>query len=448
MVTALALVVGLVAGAFAAGWVVWADGRSDFVPSAAIPVDSTRDDAPASPISRIADAVLPTVVSLEVQGPRRGATGSGFVVRSDGYIVTNSHVISGAVDGGAIRVTFADGAQVPARIVGRSPTYDVAVVRVDRDNLPAVRLGDSAQLRVGDPLVVVGSPLGLSGTVTTGIVSALGRPVTTADGGEASYISAIQTDAAINPGNSGGPLVNLNGEVVGVNFAIESQTRQNSGVGFTIPVSIVKRVVPALIEDGAYKYAYLGLEGSTISAQLAEALELPDNTLGVYVSSVVPGGPSETGGVQGGNRTATTANGVEVRQGGDIVTAIDDMPVVRFEDLVSYLVTKAEPGKTVTLTIQRGGEEIKVDVTLGERPTQSVAATERGENGRINARAAIAIAEDAVRNDLTGEITEKVATPDERDGQDVWVVELSTATQTATVVVDSQSGDVLDVTIE
>ena len=124
------------------------------------------------------------------------------------------------------------------------------------------------------------------------------------------------------------------------------------------------------------------------------------------------------------------------------------MPVVRFEDLVSFLVTKAEPGKAVTLTIQRGGEEVKVDVTLGERPTQSVVATEQGENGSINARAAIAIAEDAVRNDLTGEITEKVATPDERDGQDVWVVELSTATQTATVVVDSQSGDVVDVTIE
>ncbi|MFO7633631.1 MAG: PDZ domain-containing protein, partial [Caldilinea sp.] len=198
---------------------------------------------------------------------------------------------------------------------------------------------------------------------------------------------------------------------------------------------------------GAFKYAYLGLEGSTISAQLAEALDLPDNTLGVYVSGVVPGGPSADAGVQGGSRTVTGPGGMEVRTGGDIVKAIDDMPVVRFEDLVSFLVTKAEPGKTVTLTVEREGDEIQLDVTLGERPSQAT-ATAPTQNGRLNARAAIAIAEQEVSEQLDGEITEKMATPEEREGQNVWVVELSTETQMATVVVDAQTGEVLEVTIE
>ena len=435
----------------------------------AFQIDSTLDEDQAA-LAALYDAVAPSVVNIQVESvasaanlpeipgfelpegdmPLQQGEGSGFIYDNEGHIVTNNHVVEGAQK---VVVNFNNGMWARAEVVATDPQADLAVIKVtppEGFDWQPLALAEDSSIDVGHMVIAIGNPFGLQGTMTTGIVSALGRgfPVGAFGNNRYTLPDVIQTDAAINPGNSGGPLVNLNGEVVGVNFAIESQTRQNSGVGFTIPVSIVKRVVPALIEDGAYKYAYLGLEGSTISAQLAEALELPDNTLGVYVSSVVPGGPSETGGVQGGNRTATTANGVEVRQGGDIVTAIDDMPVVRFEDLVSYLVTKAEPGKTVTLTIQRGGEEIKVDVTLGERPTQSVAATERGENGRINARAAIAIAEDAVRNDLTGEITEKVATPDERDGQDVWVVELSTATQTATVVVDSQSGDVLDVTIE
>lgn len=436
----------------------------------ALQIDSTLDEDQAA-LAALYNAVAPSVVNIQVESvasvadlpqipgfelpegsdmPLQQGEGSGFIYDNEGHIVTNNHVVEGAQK---VIVNFNNGMWARAEVVATDPQADLAVIKVtppEGFDWQPLALAEDGSIEVGHMVIAIGNPFGLQGTMTTGIVSALGRgfPVGAFGNNRYTLPDVIQTDAAINPGNSGGPLVNLNGEVVGVNFAIESQTRQNSGVGFTIPVSIVKRVVPALIEDGAYKYAYLGLEGSTISAQLSEALELPDNTLGVYVSAVVPGGPSEKGGVEGGDRTVTTANGLEVRQGGDIVTAIDDMPVVRFEDLVSYLVTRAEPGKTVTLTIQRGGEEVKVDVTLGERPTQSVVATERGENGSINARAAIAIAEDAVRNDLTGEITEKVATPDARDGQDVWVVELSTATQTATVVVDSQSGDVLDVTIE
>ncbi|HHY54579.1 MAG TPA: trypsin-like serine protease [Chloroflexi bacterium] len=438
------------------------------VAAPALQLDSSLE-ADQNALAALYDAVAPSVVNIQVESvpntadlpqipgfqlpqgdmPLQQGEGSGFIYDNEGHIVTNNHVVEGAQK---VIVNFNNGMWARAEVVATDPQADLAVIKVTP---PAgmewrpLPLAEDNSLDVGHMVVAIGNPFGLQGTMTTGIVSALGRgfPVGAFGSNRYTLPDVIQTDAAINPGNSGGPLVNLKGEVVGVNFAIESQTRQNSGVGFTIPVSIVKRVVPALIQDGAYKYAYLGLEGSTISARLAEALDLPDNTLGVYVSSVVPGGPSEKGGVQGGNRTVTLADGTELRQGGDIVTAIDNMPVVRFEDLVSYLVTKAEPGQTVTLTLLRDGKEIKVDVTLGERPTQTVAA-QRSENGRINARAAIAIAEDAVRSDLTGEITEKVATPEQRDGQDVWVVELNTATQTATVVIDAQSGDVLDVTIQ
>jgi 2-alkenal reductase len=204
-----------------------------------------------------------------------------------------------------------------------------------------------------------------------------------------------------------------------------------------------------LINDGKYDYAYLGLQGNTISSDLADALELEANRLGVYVSSVVPGGPAEQAGVQGGDETITTEDGAELQKGGDIVTAIDDQPVRRFEDLVSYLVTKAAPGQTVTLTLLRDGSEQQVSVELGARPSQPVVTAEQGAEGRINARAAIAIAEDAAKEaGLTGEITEKVATPDQVDGADVWVVELTTADKTATVTINADSGEVVDVVVE
>jgi S1-C subfamily serine protease len=287
--------------------------------------------------------------------------------------------------------------------------------------------------------------------MTTGIVSALGRSFPVGEFGQSRYSlpDVIQTDAAINPGNSGGPLINLNGELVGVNFAIESATRSNSGVGFAIPVSIVKRVVPELIADGKYDYAYLGLQGNTITPELAAALDLEDNKLGVYVSSVVPGGPAEQGGVLGGSETITTELGGELQKGGDIVTAIDDQAVRRFEDLVSYLVTRAAPGQTVTLTVLRDGAEQQLTVELGARPSQPVVTEAEGQPGQINARAAIAIAEDAAKEaGLTGEVTEKMATPDNQDGVDVWVVELTTADQSATVTVNADSGEVVSVDVQ
>lgn len=436
----------------------------------ALQVDSSLSQDQAA-LAALYEAVAPSVVNIQVdstasatdmpqipgfqmpQGdvPLQRGEGSGFIYDNDGHIVTNNHVVDGAQK---VIVNFNNGMWARAEVVATDPQADLAVIKVtpptgfDWKPLP---LATDDSLKVGHTVIAIGNPFGLEGTMTTGIVSALGRgfPVDSFGANRYTLPDVIQTDAAINPGNSGGPLLNLNGEVVGINFAIESQTRQSSGVGFTIPVSIVHRVVPALIKDGAYKYAYLGLEGSTISPDLSEALSLPDNTLGVYVSAVVPGGPSANAGLQGGTRTVSTSNGGEVQQGGDIVTAIDGNPVVRFEDLVSYLVTKAEPGQKVALTVLRDGKEMTVDVTLGERPTQSsLTAAPTSQDGTINARAAIAIAQQAVRDQLNGEIIEKVATPDESNGQNVWVVELSTATQKATVVVDAQSGEVTDVTIQ
>ena len=442
------------------------------VAAPALQIDSTLDEDQAA-LAALYEAVSPSVVNIQVEStasavqlpeipgfqlpqtpegdaPLQRGEGSGFIYDNEGHIVTNNHVVE---DAQKVIVNFNNGMWARAEVVATDPQADLAVIKVtppEGMDWQPLNLADNGGVKVGHMVIAIGNPFGLQNTMTTGIVSALGRgfPVGAFGNNRYTLPDVIQTDAAINPGNSGGPLLNLDGEVVGVNFAIESQTRQNSGVGFAIPSSIVQRVVPALIADGAYKYAYLGLEGSTISPQLAEALELPDNTLGVYVSGVVPGGPSAEAGVQGGSEVVTGAGGVEVRRGGDIVKAIDDMRVVRFEDLVSYLVTKAEPGTTVTLTVERDGEQVQLDVTLGERPQQPVASTQVGEDGTINARAAIAIAEQAVESELTGAITEKVATPEDRDGKSVWVVELSTDTQNATVVVDAESGEVVDIAIE
>ena len=219
-------------------------------------------------------------------------------------------------------------------------------------------------------VIAIGNPFGLDGTMTTGIVSALGRGIPVGESTETRYTlpDVIQTDAAINPGNSGGPLLDLSGRVVGLNFAIRSEARSNSGVGFAIPVSIIRRVVPALIEKGVYSYAYLGLSGSSIGPVLAERLGLPPNRLGVYVAEVIPSGPSYDAGLHGGAELVTDDSGLEFRRGGDIVVAIDGIPVVRFEDLVSYLVTKAAPGQTVMLTVLRDGESIEIGVLLSQRP--------------------------------------------------------------------------------
>lgn len=413
--------------------------------------------------------VAPSVVNIQVatrvsmlpgfelpddeDGPLQQSFGSGFIYDDQGHIVTNNHVVEGAEE---VLVTFSNGFWADAEVVATDPQADLAVIKVtppEGMEWRPLNIVNSSSLRVGHTVVAIGNPFGLDGTLTLGVVSAIGRGIPLGDGNTTNYTlpDVIQTDAAINPGNSGGPLLDVNGNVVGVNFAIRSQERFNAGVGFAIPAAIIRRVVPALIEEGHYAYAYLGLSGSSINPFLAEALELPVNRLGVYVATVIPDGPSDEAGMQGGTETVTDENGFEFQRGGDIIIAVDGNPVMRFEDLVSYLVTQASPGQVITLTVIRGEETLEIPVTLGERPSTSAAPTvEAPDEEGINAREAIEIATSAAEeaDALTAEVDERIATPDEVDGLTVWIVELVTANETVTVTVDDATGEVIDITAE
>jgi S1-C subfamily serine protease len=313
--------------------------------------------------------ISPSVVNIQVTqistassgfmipGMPAEGQGSGWVWDDEGHIVTNNHVVE---DASEIIVYFSNGHWAEAELVAADPQADLAVLRVDPPAnvaLQPLALAESVP-PVGYYTLAFGSPFGLAGTMTTGIISAIGRSFSVGDGtmsgARYSLPEVIQTDAAINPGNSGGPLVNISGEVVGVNFAIRSEVRANSGVGFAIPVSIVRRVVPALIEDGFFRYSYLGIAGGTITPQLATQGNIPANTLGVYVSQIA-GTPARQAGILEG----------------DIITAIDGMAVRNFEDLIGYLITNTEPGQTVQLDVLRNGREQTVSLTVGERPRGS-----------------------------------------------------------------------------
>ena len=293
-------------------------------------------------------------------------TGSGFVFDAGGHIVTNNHVVTNSA---SLEVVFANGERRRATMVGTDIDSDLAVIRVD--SLPAdvqpLPVGDSATLQVGQFVIAIGNPFGETGSMSIGIISGLGRTLASqrlAPGGTFSIPQVIQTDAAINPGNSGGPLLNLNGEVIGVNSAILSRTGANSGVGFSIPINAVKNIAPALIEDGSYSYPYIGISMSSLPFTLAELerLDLPPN--GVYVTEVTEGSPAAEAGLIGSG----TAQFEGPLPGGDYITAINGTPVRTSDELVSYLVFETEVGETVQLTILRNGEEIMVPLTLGERP--------------------------------------------------------------------------------
>jgi 2-alkenal reductase len=248
----------------------------------------------------------------------------------------------------------------------------VIKVEAPKEELSPLTLGDSDQVKTGQMVVAIGNPFGLEGTMTTGIVSGLGRTIrslhTTTAGGSFTVGDVIQTDAAINPGNSGGPLLNLNGEVVGVNESIisNSDSPANSGVGFAISVNIVKRVITSLIEKGKYDYPYLGIvSANDLTLLQQEALGLPRST-GVYVTSVSPGGPAEKAGVHGGSSDSSIDG---LPKGGDLIIAIDGRPVVTFNDLIGYLVKQKSPGDTVVLTVLRDGKELQLSLTLDKRPS-------------------------------------------------------------------------------
>jgi 2-alkenal reductase len=323
----------------------------------------------------IENLALPSRASGVDQALPEGS-GSGFIWDSQGHIVTNDHVVRGADE---LRVTFADGVEIPAKIIGTDPDSDLAVIKVDPKlvKLIPVEQGNIDEVQVGQRAIAIGNPFGKEqrGTMTSGIVSAIGRSIPAVTGFQ--IPEAIQTDAAINPGNSGGPLLNDRGQIIGVNAQIQSATNSNAGVGFAVPISTVQRVIPALIKDGKYRHAYLGISGRTYSPVWAEVLGFPADARGAYVMAVVSGGPSDRAGVRGASKETRIILDVGptgliyLPSGGDLIIGIDDRKVTNFDDMLIYLERTRSPGDEVRLTILRPNEGQKVLVVkLGERPSR------------------------------------------------------------------------------
>jgi putative serine protease PepD len=343
----VALLVGLIAGAGAAVSVVALNGPSpvDDQSGPAIGVGSADPKIRSGSVSAVAATLLPSVVQLKVEGAdNSSATGSGFAIDNSGHILTNNHVVSSAANGGSIQVVTQKGKTATARLVGRSPAYDLAVVQVLGLDAPSVQFGRSEAAVVGQDVVAIGSPLGLAGTVTSGIVSAKNRPVTAGGEGEISYINALQTDAAINPGNSGGPLVDMNARVIGINSAIaavrgaEPGSSGNIGLGFAIPIDQARRTAQQLIESGKASYPVIG---ASVDMQFEG---------GARVREVSTASPAQRAGL----RT------------GDVITSINNQTVDTAEALIVAIRTH-RPGESVKLDFQRAGKDRQVSVTLGQQ---------------------------------------------------------------------------------
>ncbi len=316
--------------------------------------------------------ISPGVVSIQVYAQNGSGIGSGFVIDKEGHVVTNYHVVQGASE---VEVHFPSGLKVYGEVVGEDLDSDLAVIRVDVDpeELYPLALGDSSQLRVGQSVIAIGNPFGLSGTMTLGIISARGRTLESirqTDTGQ--FFSAgdlLQTDATINPGNSGGPLLNLNGEVIGVNRAIATGGPQigspsNTGIGFAVSSNILKVVLPSLKAGETYNYPYLGLSAlPSLTLAQSEFLGLPQAN-GAYVVEVVEGGPSDQAGIQPGNQP-TEVQGLFA--GGDLITKVDGQDVLVFSDLLSYMMLNKQPGDEMSVTVLRDGETLTLNVTLGSR---------------------------------------------------------------------------------
>ncbi len=318
--------------------------------------------------------VSPGVVSIQVYTDAGAALGSGFVVDKEGNIVTNYHVVEGA---STIEVNFQNGLKVYGEVVGQDLDSDLAVVKVDvpADELVPLAIGDSNQAAVGQTVVAIGNPYGLNSTMTVGIISARGRTLEsirqTAEGAYFSAGDLIQTDATINPGNSGGPLLNLNGEVIGVNRAIQTSGTTvtggavSTGIGFAVSSNILQLVLPSLIKGETYAYPYLGVSAlPQISLTEADLLGLSEAD-GAYVVQVVPGGPADQAGIKAGDQP-TQIQGLSA--GGDLIVAADGHQVLQFSDMLSYMMLNKHPGDQMVLTVLRGDQRSDLTVTLGERP--------------------------------------------------------------------------------
>jgi len=323
-------------------------------------VDQSLQDQLIDIYRRINPSVVHIFVFDEIEDTSLPlGTGSGFVFNDQGYIVTNNHVVT---EGESFEVVFADGMRRKAELVGADVDSDLGVIKVDDlpEGIEPASLGDSRELNVGQFVIAIGNPFGEAGSMSVGIVSGLGRTLDSQriaeGGGRYSLPEVIQTDAAINPGNSGGPLLDLHGDVIGVNSAISTRTGTNSGVGFSIPVNAVKQIVPRLITDGSYIYPYMGIRMLTLNLELQEQLELPQAT-GAYITEVTEGSPAVDAGLIG-------ANG----PGGDLIIAVDGHTVLSSDDLIAYLVFQSEVDQVIDLTVIRDGKEVVIPLTLGERP--------------------------------------------------------------------------------
>jgi S1-C subfamily serine protease len=385
---AAALLGGAVVAAFgwiaiAAGW-IQSDGGSTTTVAAplAAPVVDRSNDGGANVVNQIYKNDGNGVAFIESEIPAQEtqsfspfgesesegggtATGSGFVIDSEGHLLTNNHVVEGA---DRIQVKLGDSDKTyTAKVVGTDPATDLAMLDVEApaSELHPLTLGKSSEMEVGDPVVAIGNPFGLDRTVTSGIVSALQRQIEAPDG--FSITDVIQTDAAINPGNSGGPLINARGEVIGINSQIATGGGGNGnvGIGFAIPIDTVRSEIHQLETTGEVDHAFIGISGGTITPDLAKAINLPVKE-GVIVQSVVKGGPADKAGIEGGH-TAATIDGAEVSLGGDIITEVDGKKVAGMDELVE-IINGDKPGDSLELTILRDGSTKQATVTLGNRP--------------------------------------------------------------------------------
>jgi serine protease Do len=321
------------------------------------------------------------------QQPRSGL-GSGFVWDDQGHIVTNNHVVERA---GEIAVVFADGSITSGEVIGADPQSDLAVVKINPENhmLVPVEIADSTRIRVGEIAIAIGNPFGEQSTMTTGIISALGRQIPVEQDVSGSIYTIpdiIQTDAAINPGNSGGPLLDNQGRVIGVNTAIVSPSGTSAGLGYAVPAVIVQKVVPALIAEGSYAHPWLGISGTALVPELAEAMELERGQRGALVATVAEGSPADEAGLRP-SEEQVTIDGVEVEVGGDVITSINGAIVQGFDDLTTYLARNVEVGDRVALTVLRDGTEETLEVTLAARPDEPISLTDEVSGVRLGIEA-------------------------------------------------------------
>jgi S1-C subfamily serine protease len=381
-----AVVGGLVVGmlgwvAIAAGWINGDDGASLAAPPLTKPA-SDNEGGDGSLVGEIYDRYSPGVAFVQAEQradepsslnpfpqPEGGtASGSGFVIDEEGHVLTNSHVVSGAQD---IQVTLGEDTEpIDAEVLGRDPSTDVAVLQVDPDDadLQPLPLGSTDDLEVGDPVVAIGNPFGLERTVTTGIVSALQRQIEAPNGFTIS--DAVQTDASINPGNSGGPLLDQDGDVIGINSQIATGGAGGGsvGVGFAVPIDTARDVANQLLDTGEVEHAFLGVSGADVTPEIADALNLNVDE-GALVQRLVDGGPADDAGIKDGDQEVAV-NGQQMVAGGDVITAVDGEPVMGMDDVIAAVNAKSA-GDEITLTVERDGQSQDVPVELGDRPAQA-----------------------------------------------------------------------------